>query len=318
MTIASNNTESILLTVDVEDWFQVENLRTAFPHRGWTSCELRVERNVNRLLDLFDSSLPGIDKACGSNGHRSVGNFSTTPDSSRIRATFFVLGWIAERLPHLVREIHQRGHEVASHGYDHRLCSQYTASELRKDLTDSKALLEDIIGAQIHGYRAPSFSVSEELLGLLEGCGYCYDSSYNSFQFNHRYGNLDRLLSPSVGVASRHLSGLFELPISNLTLGPAVLPAGGGAYFRLIPSSVFRFLVRLILNRHKAYVFYIHPWEVDPDQPRVGELSSLSRFRHYTNLKSTMHRLSGLLETLSHCRFVTCKDYLDRLQIQSC
>ena len=135
---------SILLTIDVEDWFQVENFKACIPFSSWSSCQLRVEKNTHALLDLFDSL--------------------SEKSASRIQCTFFVLGWIAERLPHLVRERHARGHEVASHGFYHELCSLTTDQELQRDLVDSKNLIEDIIGAPVTGYRAPSFSVSEDTL----------------------------------------------------------------------------------------------------------------------------------------------------------
>ncbi len=267
----------ILVTVDVEDWFQVENLRQSFPQQSWTSSELRVEKNVHYFLDFFDSAPLQASQVAASEGPGRNGNAIDLTASRPFRATFFVLGWIAERLPHLIREIHQRGHEVASHGYNHQLCGQLSCLELQKDIRDSKALLEDIIGVRVCGYRAPSFSVSDELLWLLDACGYDYDSSYNSFRLNRRHGKLGCSLSPGFGIAARHLSGLFELPISNLRLGPMIMPAGGGAYFRMIPFFIFRSLVNLILRDKGAYVFYVPPWEVDLDHPPVKNLSPLSK-----------------------------------------
>ena len=151
-----------LITIDVEDWFQVENLRPWNPVSSWDSRELRVERNVRRLLDLFDE----------------VG--AALPSNS-LRATFFVLGWIAERLPGLVREIAARGHEVASHGQSHRMCRPLPDAELKGELEDSKRLLEDIVGKEVAGFRAPNFSVDDRVLGLIAESGYRYDSSYNNF-----------------------------------------------------------------------------------------------------------------------------------------
>ena len=145
----------ILLTIDVEDWFQVENLKSAISFESWPTRELRVERNTHKLLDLFDS----IDL------QPATGNLRT---KNSLKATFFVLGWLAERLPHLIREIHARGHEVASHGYGHELCTQCTMDGLKQDLVRSKKLLEDIIGERVYGYRAPSFSVSDEILRVIE------------------------------------------------------------------------------------------------------------------------------------------------------
>ncbi|MFP3927921.1 MAG: polysaccharide deacetylase family protein, partial [Desulfobacteraceae bacterium] len=163
MTAAPSN---ILLTIDVEDWFQVENFKPCIPYSTWSSRDLRVERNTHRLLDLFDSTI-------------------LNP-----RATFFILGWIGERLPSLIREIHARGHEVASHGCNHELLSSLDAQALIKDLNKSKSLLEDIIGSRVYGYRAPSFSIDKEILGYIRDAGYLYDSSYNSFSLHGRYGRL--------------------------------------------------------------------------------------------------------------------------------
>ena len=147
----------ILITVDVEDWFQVENFKTCIPFSSWSSRELRVERNTHRLLDLLDSN----------NGQPTTGHKL----SEKRRATFFVLGWIAERLPHLVLEIHSRGHEVASHGYYHNLCRQSSYDDLKRDLSDSKKLLEDIVGDRVLGYRAPGFSINDEILKIIEDSG---------------------------------------------------------------------------------------------------------------------------------------------------
>jgi hypothetical protein len=247
----------ILLTVDVEDWFQVENLRPCCPVSSWSSYELRVERNTHRLLDLLDSikmkktvdsrqkTEDGIQNA-SSNSPQPPGSellgFNTkssesclpavclagksclTSSSRRIRATFFVLGWIAERLPNLVREIHARGHEVASHGYGHELCSQSSIDDLKEDLAKSKKLLEDIIGERVYGYRAPSFSISDEILKLIEEAGYEYDSSYNSFGMHGRYGKISLNGNRSSGIAillnqksTIENRKFYELPISNLS-----------------------------------------------------------------------------------------------------
>jgi hypothetical protein len=368
----------ILLTVDVEDWFQVENLKSAISFESWPSRELRVEKNTHRLLDLFDeaslkrsaisdqrSAVSGQVFADNDKSSESCKSCPPSP-STRIRATFFVLGWIAERVPHLVREIHSRGHEIASHGLAHRLSYEFEDKDLRNDLKTSKKLLEDIIGSSVFGYRAPSFSVSEGVLPIIGECGYLYDSSYNSFDINKRYGHVS-LKRNGGGLAHRLSEGFYELPISNLILKKPfsskpfdsapfdkaqgqrkdsklsdlrrcsglsafrseqstsrfVLPWGGGAYFRLIPSWVFGKGVNWILEKDNAYLFYIHPWEIDPDQPHVSGISLFYRFRHYFNLKKTYTKLSRLLEKFSHCRFVSCSQYLqevtgDPTAIESC
>jgi len=286
--------KTILLTVDVEDWFQVENFKTCIPFSTWDSRELRVEKNTHRLLDLFDS--------CSST-------------QNPVKATFFILGWIAKRIPHLVREIHDRGHETASHGYNHNLCCQQSAPDLKKDLTESKKILEDIIGAHVAGYRAPSFSINNDTLKLIEDCGYLYDSSYNSFDMNKRYGRIDLSDKLRQGLSVKISNSFYELPISNLKLKTQnlQLPWGGGGYFRLIPFFIFKLGIKSILNKDKAYMFYIHPWEIDPDQPVVIEASSFFKFRHYFNLSRTDLKLSKLITCFKQHRFIACKHYLQEI-----
>jgi len=365
----------ILLTVDVEDWFQVENLRTCCPTSSWPSFELRVEKNVHRLLDLLDeaslkrsaisdqlfkvenksnesckscqesirqdqqdeqevsSAFPDEKQKDLARAKRATGRFPIentfsqfhpetekrsgkscksclTTSSPRIRATFFVLGWIAERLPDLVREIQARGHEVASHGYHHDLCSQISYLELWRDIRDSKKLIEDIIGARVYGYRAPNFSISDDILKMIADTGYLYDSSFNSFSMHSRYGKISLNGQERRGIAYKISEGFHELAISNLKIRNFVLPWGGGAYFRLIPAPLFRIGVREILKRQHGYLFYMHPWEVDPEQPRPEGTSLFSRFKHYTNLSGTEGRLWSFLLKFSECRFVSCHEHL--------
>ena len=285
---------SFLITVDVEDWFQVENFKSCIAFDQWQNLELRVSQNVHRMLDLLDN----------------------------IKATFFVLGWVAQRVPHLVKTIRARGHEIASHGYHHALCSRLSAHELAEDLKRSKKLLEDITGAPVSGYRAPSFSVSPTVLKIIADCGFNYDSSYNSFGLNARYGQLPLPENGNRNIAHRLGSGFFELPISNLAFGAAAgkglfknkpalkVPIGGGAYFRLMPFPFFKSAVDIFLKRHDAYLFYIHPWELDPGQPRVMRASRLSKIRHYSNLGRTHDKLRRLISTFKACRFTTCTEYL--------
>jgi polysaccharide deacetylase family protein (PEP-CTERM system associated) len=291
--------KSILLTFDVEDWFQVENLKASIPFTSWPECESRVENNTKRLLDSLDSVL------CG-NGD--------SPDSAckPPRATFFVLGWIANRLPKLVQEIAARGHEVASHGYYHNLSYHCSANELRNDLSDSKKILEDIIGLPVLGYRSPSFSIAQETLKIIAECGYTYDSSYNSFGGNSRYGRIDFVRSGK-SIAGLVLPSLYELPISNLRVGNYTIPMGGGGYFRLMPIRLFKRAVRSIIEKQGAYMFYMHPWEIDPGQPRVKGLPFFYRFRHYLNLHSTASKLEDLIRSIGDCRFLTCRSYIDHL-----
>ncbi|MDY6838694.1 MAG: polysaccharide deacetylase family protein [Thermodesulfobacteriota bacterium] len=264
------------------------------------------------------------------------------------KATFFVLGWIAKRRPHLIREIHARGHEVASHGYYHTLCKQQTPDNLKKDLSDTKKLLEDILAAPVFGYRAPSFSISDDILKIVANCGYLYDSSYNSFAIHGRYGQMDLSQNGKRGIAleipkTQHpapksqdpaSSTLFELPISNLNVknlfsyrlsansnqqnrGTLVLPWGGGGYFRLLPTLFFKMGVKAILKKQGAYLFYLHPWEIDPQQPQVPDVPKSFRLRHYTNLDKTEAKLFSFIAAFRHCTFTNCYDYL-RLQELLC
>lgn len=280
---------SIIITVDVEDWFQVENFKEYIPFSSWSSHELRVERNTNKLLDLFDS-------------------FLSTQTS--VKATFFVLGWIAERLPDLVKDIHARGHEVASHGYNHTLWKERSHKVLKNDLVRSRNILEDIIGDRVAGYRAPSFSISPEMLKIIEECGYLYDSSFNSFSLHARYGHIDLSKNLKKGLAVKISDSFYELPVSNLNLGKIVLPWGGGGYFRLFPFSLFCSGVKSIIKKENAYLFYIHPWEVDPEQPKVNEASFSYRFRHYFNLEKTYYKFSNFMDVFNDCYFRSCCQYL--------
>ncbi len=276
----------------MEDWFQVENLRSAISFESWPSRELRVEKNIRSVLELIDSI-----------GHDSGHN--------EARATFFILGWIAERMPGLVREIQSLGHEVASHGFYHRLCDEGSTAELEKDLVYSKSLLEDIIGAPVLGYRAPNFSISNDILEIIEKCGYSYDSSYNSFAMNRRYGKVDLDNYGKKGIAIEISETFHELPISNISFNNRILPWGGGGYFRLIPLFLFRMGVRSILSRDGSYLFYIHPWEVDPGQPRVTSIPASYRFRHYVNLNYTWNKALSLFGRMRGHRFISCRSYLD-------
>jgi len=278
--------KSILLTIDVEDWFQVENFKEYIKFSTWNGFEPRVEKNTRAILDLLDS-------------------FSFKP-----RATFFVLGWVAGRFPGLIREISERGHEVASHGENHHLCTSLKKDELLCDLVQSKKRLEDITGSAVYGYRAPSFAVSDSVLELIKQAGYYYDSSYNSFSAHGRYGSIDLSGAVKAGGAYRLAEDFFELPVSNLSLGKTIMPLGGGGYFRLYPFSFFRMGMKSVLKKDKAFVFYAHPWEFDPDQPRVEQASPGFKFRHYINLDKTKTKLGRLIASFRDHHFITCRQYL--------
>jgi polysaccharide deacetylase family protein (PEP-CTERM system associated) len=258
-TPADDGARRAALTIDVEDWFHAENVRAAVPRRSWERQDLRVERNTERLLELVE-------------GHG-------------IRCTWFVLGWVAERCPRLVRRIADAGHEVASHGYGHDLLDRLSPAAFRDDVERSKALLEDLTGAEVRGYRAPSFSIQDWALPILRDAGFAYDSSFFPAFAHDRYGRISGDLP----------DGLVEVGVSCLPVGSQLLPWGGGGYFRLLPYPVFRAGVRRILRAGAPYVFYLHPWEIDDGQPRVRGLSKTARFRHYVGVESCFVRLDALL-----------------------
>ena len=290
--------KTILLTFDVEDWFQVENLRPWVPFSTWDRYRLRVESNTHRILDLLDDVTPKT----------SDGNQKN--DQSKPKATFFMLGWIVKRLPRLVREIDKRGHEVASHGFDHKLSYHQSKNELENDLMTSKKMIEDILGKPVLGYRAPSFSISDSVLKIIQSCGYIYDSSFNTFDRHGRYGHIDIKGFPCKGSVYRIDDNFFEIPLSNLTIHGKIIPWAGGGYFRLLPISLFKKGVKYILKHEDDYVFYAHPWEFDPHQPIVKQAAISNKFKHYINLSKTTMRLTDLVTYLSNCRFLSCQKYL--------
>jgi polysaccharide deacetylase family protein (PEP-CTERM system associated) len=283
----------MLLTIDVEDWFQVENLRPWFPHSKWHSLPSRVEHNTHRLLDLLDSF------------------------AHEVKATFFILGRVAEKFPQLVLRIRDRGHEIASHGYNHLLNNEMEFEALQQDLHKSKVLLEDISGQPVVGYRAPCFSISDDILKAIQDAGYKYDSSYNSFERNGRYGTITINGQRRRGIALHMMNGFYELPISNLDIGGQTIPWGGGGYFRIIPPLLFQAGVRRLLTRKNAYMLYLHPWEIDPNQPRMKEVKGLPALRHYINIDKTYDRLSRLIANFRDCEFPTCRQYLVNRQKNS-
>jgi len=256
------------MSIDVEDWFHVENLKSVIPRAAWDGCELRVERNTMRIIEILDS--------CGA------------------RATFFVLGWVVEMCPQLVRTIAAAGHEVASHGYGHELVYSLQPSEFRADIQRSKHHLEDLTGKQVRGYRAPCFSITDWAVPILQEAGFDYDSSVVSTVAHDRYGRLDGINASHAITQLRE--GFYEASVSCIRLGRRGLPWGGGGYFRLVPYWLWRQGVRMILRSGTPYVFYIHPWEIDPGQPRVEGLGALRRFRHRVNLDRCETRFVALLE----------------------
>jgi len=257
------------LTVDVEDYFQVSAFADTISPSEWDKQPLRVEQNTQKLLDLFDEY--------------------------NIKATFFVLGWVAERKEPLIREIAARGHEVACHGYSHQLVYNQTPEVFREETERSKKILEDIIQQPVLGYRAASYSITEKskwALDILAESGFVYDSSI--FPVHHdRYGMPD---SPKFPYKLKTPAGhsIIEFPLSTAKIINYRLPIAGGGYFRLYPYWLSRMGLKQISRQSKPFIFYLHPWEVDPGQPRI-EASWFSRFRHYNNLDKCEARLRKLI-----------------------
>jgi polysaccharide deacetylase family protein (PEP-CTERM system associated) len=257
----------IAMSVDVEDWFHTENVKSALPFAAWDTCELRVEKNTMRLLEILHSQ----------NAH----------------ATFFVLGWVAERSPQLVRTISAAGHEIASHGYGHELVYSLQPHEFRADILRSKALLEDLTGKQVCGYRAPCFSITGWAVPILQEAGFRYDSSVFPTIAHDRYGRLDGFDFGKSIVMLR--DGLYEVCVSCLRLRACGIPWGGGGYFRLVPLPIWLWGVHAILETGLPYVFYIHPWEIDPGQPRVRGMKATYNFRQRVNLHRCEKRFAALV-----------------------
>lgn len=257
------------MSVDVEDYFHVSALASVAPRERWAHFECRVEANTDRLLEIFERT--------------------------GVTATFFVLGWVAERFPSLVGRIAAAGHEVASHGYWHQLVYELTPASFGEDVRRTKELLEDQCGAAVLGYRAPSYSITRQSLWALDvllETGYRYDASI--FPIHHdRYGIPD---APRHAHALTRPHGqLAEVPPATVRLGAFNLPMSGGGYFRLLPYAWTRWgIAHINAHERQPAVFYLHPWELDPSQPRLP-VSGLSRLRHYRNLHLTGERLEQLL-----------------------
>lgn len=270
------------MTVDVEDYFHVAALAKSIDRSRWDQMEYRAEASTRRLLDLFEES--------------------------NIHATFFVLGWVARRSPELIREIARRGHEVASHGMSHKLVYNQTPEEFSRETYESKALLEDIIGVPVLGYRASTYSITRRslwALDILSEAGFTYDSSI--FPIRHDlYGIPDAPQVPSL-IATPKGASIVEFPMSTAPMFGLRIPVSGGGYFRLLPYWLTRAGLRKLNDElQRPFIFYLHPWEVDPDQPRV-RTSWKSRLRHYTNLNRCEARLRRLI---GEFRFGRVRDVL--------
>jgi polysaccharide deacetylase family protein (PEP-CTERM system associated) len=256
------------LSCDVEDYFQVAAFDDVVDRSGWDSRPGRVERNTHAVLDLFGRA--------------------------GVKGTFFTLGWVADRHPGLVRRMVAEGHEVASHGYDHAKVTTLTPAQFRQDIRRTKALLEDLGGAVVKGYRAPSYSIGRTnlwALDVLQEEGHRYSSSIYPINHDH-YGMPE---APRFAFRTRP-DGLLELPVTTVEVGSHQLPCGGGGYFRLLPYRWCRWALRRVnAADQRAGIFYFHPWEIDPGQPRIAKASLKSRLRHYVKLGTMEQRIERLL-----------------------
>jgi polysaccharide deacetylase family protein (PEP-CTERM system associated) len=257
------------MSIDVEDYFQVSAFASTIRREDWDSMPCRVERNIDVILALLGEA--------------------------DAKATFFTLGWIAERYPQVVRRIVEGGHELASHGYGHQRVSDLTPELFRDDITRAKRILEDLGGVAVRGYRAPSFSINQKnwwAVEELENAGYVYSSSIYPVKHDH-YGMPDAPRFPNYPNGA---GGILELPPTTLELMGRNLPAAGGGWFRLLPYSMSRWMLQRVNAQDQApCMFYFHPWEMDAGQPRQPGLSAKTRFRHYVNLQRMPGRMRKLL-----------------------
>ena len=256
------------ITIDVEDYFQVSAFEHSIDRKTWDSLEHRVARNMDRIFEIFSEN--------------------------NVKATFFVLGWVAERYPEVVKKIIANGHELASHGYGHQRVSDMSREQFKSDIVLAKNILEDISGQAIKGYRAPSYSIGEKniwALQILAETGHEYSSSIYPIEHDH-YGYP---AAPRF-VFKDEKTGLIEIPITTMKMANRLFPAGGGGFFRFYPYFLSRWAINRVNNQDfQPTVFYLHPWELDPGQPRQHNISAKSRFRHYLNLDKTEERLKMLL-----------------------
>lgn len=264
------------MSVDIEDWFQVGAFESVIDRADWDSLEHRVERNTDAVLSLFAEA--------------------------GISATFFTLGWVAERYPALMLRITNAGHEIASHGYDHARVYSMTSDQFRQDLERSKKLLEDSSGQAVVGYRAPSFSIDARTPWaheILAEQGYKYSSSVAPINHDH-YGWAG---SPRFSWKPVEGSDLIELPVTTVKVGSRIFAAGGGGFFRLLPYVLYDWAItKMQREEGRSAIFYFHPWEIDPDQPRVENASLKSKLRHYSRLSSMEMKLRRAAKERSWCR----------------
>lgn len=257
------------MTVDVEDYFQVSAFEKHIARSDWNSLPCRVENNTRRILELFARH--------------------------EIRATFFTLGWVAERFPDLIKRIVAAGHELACHGYSHTRVTEQTPEQFREDVVRAKSVLEDLGSAEVIGYRAASYSIGASnlwALDILEEVGFDYSSSIYPIKHD-LYGMPD---APRFSFKPTEKQSLLEIPVTTYRIGTNNIPCGGGGYFRLFPYSVSKWALKNVNgNDQQSAVFYFHPWEIDPEQPKQKGISLKTQFRHYLNLERMEKRLGRLL-----------------------
>ena len=271
LNIRKSETRKIVngLSVDVEDWFQVGAFEKVISRDDWEDIKTRVESNVDQILDMFAEA--------------------------EVKATFFTLGWVARRHPKLMQRIADQGHEVASHGYDHARVFTFDREGFAQDIKLAREILQDAAGVEITGYRAPSFSIDHRTpwaFDELAEQGYAYSSSVAPVVHDH-YGWPE---APRFAFRPLQHSDLIEIPVTTAEFASKRLAAGGGGFFRVLPYAFSRWAIRQVnLRDQRPAVFYFHPWEIDPDQPRVDHAPLRSRFRHYTNLKQMAPKLRELM-----------------------
>ncbi len=257
------------MSVDLEDWFQVSAFEKHVDKKDWDNLSHRVEKNTQKILALFDNT--------------------------GIKATFFTLGWVAEKYPQLIREIVSQGHELACHGYSHVRVTEQSPKEFKEDVIRAKEILEDISGAPVIGYRAASYSIGRDnlwALSVLQDLGFKYSSSIYPVKHDH-YGMPE---APRFAFHPENAPELLEIPVTTVKVGGRNFPCGGGGYFRLYPYIVSKWAINQVNREGQSAVFYFHPWEVDPGQPRPRGLGLKTRLRHYLNLNRMEARLRALLK----------------------
>lgn len=286
VTQMSSSSQRCMLSIDVEDWFHLVGAGLDYQFRvspggadGWDSFPGRVTANTQWVLDLLDQS--------------------------QTRATFFILGWVAERYPALVREIQHRGHEIGSHSYWHKVIQAQTPAQFRDDVRRSVAVLQDITGQRVLGFRSSSASIANWTVDILAEEGLLYDSSLFPVIYHDVYGRLEG--SDPHKPIERLRNGLWEVKFSSLDMGGRQLPWSGGGYFRLLPYYIFSRGLRQILARQRSFMFYLHPWEVDHDPPQLPNLKLIYHFRRYFSIHRTRGRFEHLLREF---RFVPILDVL--------